>query len=134
MGYQTDFIGEFEFSRELSVSEQKTINDFADADHRDEEGMPGTYCQWITNGFSLEWDGNEKFYDYVEWLEYLIEHYFSKWGVKLNGIVKYQGEEIGDVGRIEVKDNVVTLVELEVTGEVECPNCGERFKPDEDNS
>lgn len=130
MGYQTDFDGKFDLSRVLTVTESNTLKEFADERHEG-DGFPGYYCQWVPtkDGLGIEWDGNEKFYDYVEWLEYLIKNYFEPWGIKVNGAIRYQGEEIGDVGRVEVKDNVVKLVELEVTGIVECPECGERFVP-----
>ena len=74
------------------------------------QGQPGLWCQWTINkeGTELEWDGGEKFYSYTEWLEYLIKHFFSKWGVILNGEVTWQGEDSGDVGKIVVVDNDVT--------------------------
>jgi hypothetical protein len=40
----------------------------------------------------------------------LINHFFSKWGVILNGKVQYQGEENGDVGIIVVKNNEVSVL------------------------
>jgi hypothetical protein len=73
-------------------------------------GQPGLWCQWTPSedGEAIVWDEGEKFYDYVEWLKYLIENFLSPWGYKLNGEVMWQGEEQGDVGKIVVKDNVVT--------------------------
>ena len=56
----------------------------------------------------LEWDGGEKFYDYVEWLQYLITNFYGPWGYTLNGQIAWSGENSGDVGRITVKDNVVS--------------------------
>jgi hypothetical protein len=74
-------------------------------------GQPGLWCQWTSNeeGTKLEWDGGEKFYSYVEWLEYLIEHFFSKWGVLLTGEVKWEGEDNTDMGKIIVTDNEVEV-------------------------
>jgi hypothetical protein len=71
--------------------------------------QPGLWCQWVVNetGTELLWDEGEKFYCYVEWLEYLISHFFEKWGVKLNGEISWQGDESDDRGTIFVKDNVV---------------------------
>ena len=41
------------------------------------DGVPGYWCQWIINNDGdLEWDGGEKFYNYVEWLKFLITHFF----------------------------------------------------------
>jgi hypothetical protein len=48
-------------------------------------GQPGLWCQWVVNDYNyLEWDGGEKFYNYTEWLDYLIEHFFEPWGYTLN--------------------------------------------------
>ena len=72
-------------------------------------GQPGLWCQWTPSedGSAIEWDGGEKFYDYVEWIEYLIRHFLSPWGYALNGTVKYQGEESSDKGRIVIVNNGV---------------------------
>jgi len=74
-------------------------------------GQPNLWCQWVPtdDGHYLEWDGGEKFYNYVEWLEYLIEHFFSRWGCVLNGEVHWHGETIRDHGTIVVADNSVVV-------------------------
>jgi hypothetical protein len=86
-----------------------------------EDGLcqPGLWCQWTTNeeGTCLEWDGGEKFYNYVEWLKYLINHFFEKWGVKLNGEITWEGEDSEDMGKIVVVDNVVTVKVARITYE-----------------
>ena len=71
-------------------------------------GQPGLWCQWIINKDHLEWDGGEKFYNYIEWLEYLIAHFFEPLGYKLNGDIEWQGEDYEDFGTIHVVDNEVT--------------------------
>jgi hypothetical protein len=78
---------------------------------KNNECQPGLWCQWIVteNGEQLEWDGGEKFYEYVEWLNYLIAHFFSKWNVMLNGEISWEGENKNDTGKIIVIDNVVTI-------------------------
>lgn len=72
--------------------------------------QPGLWCQWVVSKDrkSLEWDGNENFYNYIEWLEYLIEHFFDVWGYKLQGIVKWRGEDFDDLGSLIVVNNIVT--------------------------
>ena len=90
------------------------------------EGQPSLYCQWapadevgdtfgtsyIPNedapATSIVWDGGEKFYEYVAWLEYLIENFLKPWGYVLNGEVEWKGEQSDDIGKIVVDDNVVT--------------------------
>ncbi|MFA5234770.1 MAG: hypothetical protein WC390_10255 [Sulfurimonas sp.] len=73
--------------------------------------QPGLWCQWIPNddGTVIEWDGTEKFHNYVEWLKYLIKHFIEPWGYVLNGEVEWQGEERSDIGKIIVKNNDVQV-------------------------
>lgn len=119
MGYSTDFQGGFSLSPALTEKQYRELNAFAEERHGGDctvgEGFPGYYCQWRPDDYdSLAWDGGEKFYNYVEWLEYLIEHFFKPWGIKVNGIVRWQGEDLGDVGVISVKDNVVTEKPIDI--------------------
>jgi len=76
--------------------------------------QPGLWCQWIieeqiVGEQVLAWDGGEKFYYYVEWLKYLINHFFEPWGIKLNGEIEWEGEDSSDRGRIIVTDNKVKV-------------------------
>jgi hypothetical protein len=73
--------------------------------------QPSLWCQWVPNedGTAIEWDGGEKFYAYSEWLFYLINKILAPNGYTLNGTVIWQGEETGDVGKIHVVNNVVTV-------------------------
>lgn len=71
---------------------------------------PGLWCQWIINDDGdLAWDGGEKFYNYEEWLNYLIDRFFAPLGYVLNGDITWQGEAFDDFGTIHVVDNVVTM-------------------------
>ena len=72
--------------------------------------QPGLWCQWIINEEGdLVWDQGEKFYNYVEWLEYLIENIFEPLGYVLNGRIEFQGEDPDDFGTIDVEENVVDV-------------------------
>ena len=86
-----------------------------------EKGQPGLWCQWgITeDGDGLQWDGGEKFYNYVEWLEYLIKMFFIPWGRKLSGEIMWYGEDRDDMGKIKVRDNEVFVFSGEVKFEDE---------------
>ena len=90
---------------------------------RQREGLcqPGLWCQWEVSedGTILQWDGGEKFYNYVEWLKYLINHFFSKWGVLLNGEITWEGEDSSDLGKIVVENNVVKVLSGKVTYDYE---------------
>jgi hypothetical protein len=72
--------------------------------------QPGLWCQWVPtdDGSELVWDGGEKFYNYVEWLDYLIDKILAPRGYTLNGECKWFGEERDDVGVIVVENNIVT--------------------------
>ncbi len=73
--------------------------------------QPSLYCQWRVNdrGDRLEHTGGEKFDGYVEWLDYLVEHFFSPWGVKIDGSVRYEGDVPIDTGIIEIIDNRIEV-------------------------
>ena len=72
--------------------------------------QPSLWCQWVLteDGTQLKWDGGEKFYDYVEWMEYMIKNFFAPWGIKLNGTITWSGEDSDDIGSIKVVNNKVT--------------------------
>lgn len=110
MGYNTDFDGEFEFNKKLDLETYIYLKDFAEADHRDDKDVPGIWCQWepTKDGLHLRAEG-EKFYNYTEWLNYLIEKVFIPKDYVLNGEVNWYGDDHGDAGLIMVKDNVVTV-------------------------
>lgn len=79
--------------------------------NREPTEQPGLWCQWVPNedGTEIEWDGGEKFYHYVDWLDYLIEHFLSPWGYTLEGEVEWRGEDWEDTGTISVSGNVVEV-------------------------
>ena len=113
MGYTTNFTGHFRLDKQLTLDHFQILNKFAETDHRTEDYIGDDfsyYCQWkpTKDGWSIEWDGGEKFYSYVEWLEYIIENFLKIWGYTLDGEVQYSGEEVGDCGVLLVKGNVVS--------------------------
>jgi hypothetical protein len=67
--------------------------------------QPGLWCQWrpSEDGTTLEWDGGEKFYDYIPWLEYIVEHFLRPWDRSLDGQVRWMGEDPDDRGTIFAK-------------------------------
>lgn len=78
--------------------------------------QPGLWCQWAPteDNSGIEWNGAEKFYHYTEWLQYLISNFIKPWGLKLNGTVKWQGEDPSDVGKIVVRNNTISTLKGEV--------------------
>lgn len=86
------------------------------------KGQPGLWCQWVPtdDGTAIEWDGGEKFYCSVEWMEYIIEHFlapnakaksvlpFLQANHTVNGVIRAEGEERDDVWELVVEDNNVS--------------------------
>jgi hypothetical protein len=101
---------------------------FAGQDHDDSileynsppSTQPGLWCQWIPTDDlrGIQWDENEKFYDYVEWLQYIVKNFLIPWGYTLNGEVEWSGEEREDIGKIVVVNNDITVKEGRVTYEL----------------
>lgn len=79
--------------------------------------QPGLWCKWepTFDGDAIVWSGAEKFYDYVEWLEYLIVNFLEPWGYTVNGTVEWTGEDRDDLGRITVTDNVMKAQKAVIT-------------------
>jgi hypothetical protein len=118
MGYTTQFSGKFALTPPLKLSQYSLLKKIEENDSREWKGIaklkdlpapPAYHCDWAVSedGDTLSWNGNEKFYDYVEWLQWMIDNFFSKWGVTVDGTVHYQGDEIGDHGKITIKNNVI---------------------------
>lgn len=75
------------------------------------EGQPGLWCQWVPDetGEYIGWNGTEKFYNYTEWLQYIIDNFLTPWGITLTGVVRWQGEDRGDKGSIVVTESVIDV-------------------------
>lgn len=73
--------------------------------------QPSLWCKWIPNddGNAIEWDGGEKFYHYVEWINYLVKNFLKPWGYTINGEVSFCGEDFSDRGTIVAINNLITV-------------------------
>src|SRR6478735_9098142 len=51
-------------------------------------GQPGLWCQWVPtdDGTAIEWDGGEKFYNSVEWMRYIIDHFLKPGAIAKNAL------------------------------------------------
>lgn len=77
-------------------------------------GAPSLWCDWApVDNSTLAWNGAEKFYDYAEWLQFIISHFLKPWGRTLSGVVSFQGENHSDRGIISVTDNNVIVTHSE---------------------
>lgn len=172
MGYTTDFTGSVTISPPLNAEEVAYLKKFNETrrmertkgpyycgegdfgqDREDDiinyngppAGQPGLWCQWEVSedGFEICWDGGEKFYDSVEWMAYLIDHFladtplakselpFLTGGHTVNGTIEAQGEDGDDFWKLVVTDNVVSRVTGRVTFEDEEPEAAD-LTPEQD--
>lgn len=79
------------------------------------KGQPEVWCSWepTDNNKCIAWNEVEKFYSYIAWLEYLIEHFLKPWGYILNGKVRWIGEDSeNDQGLIYVLNNKIATFDL----------------------
>ena len=94
---------------DFGQTRDKSIIDF----NLSPKSQPGLWCDWEVSddGKYLEWNGSEKFYGYVEWLEYMNKNFFTPWKKDLNGEIKWEGEDSSDKGVIVVENNNVKALE-----------------------
>jgi hypothetical protein len=121
-GYFVGEEGSFGQGKQLGVWPEDVV-DY----NRPPMGQPGLWCQWIVSfknswghesadasipqEMVLEWDQNEKFKFHVEWLKYLIKHFFEPWGYVLNGEIECEDKEYNVFSVIKVKNNLVKVYE-----------------------
>lgn len=73
--------------------------------------QPSLWCQWQideNDRQTISWDGGEKFYSYVEWIDYIAKKVLAPRGYKVSGEVTWQGEDSEDRGMIVVHNNKVS--------------------------
>jgi hypothetical protein len=109
MGYTTKFTGSIELGRKLTMAEAKELLEIAASDEAEKFTGIDAYFQWVpSEGLDhIVWDGNEKFYKYVEQLRWLCK-WLRERNILANGLLYWQGEETGDTGSIVVTANAVS--------------------------
>lgn len=108
MGYITEFTGAVKLDRKLTMIEAKELLEISGADRSESITGIDAYFQWVP-AETLEhivWDGNEKFYKYVEQLQWLC-NWLQERHISANGELYWSGEEAGDTGTLVVSENVV---------------------------
>jgi hypothetical protein len=108
MGYSTYFTGKFKLNKQLTLDDYQWLKDFEENNPGDVSTYPSSRCGWMPSkgGRSIEWNGNDKFYDYLTGIDWLIKSFFKPKGYILNGEVAWRGQESEDVGKIIIKNNV----------------------------
>lgn len=132
MGYNTSFEGKIVLSRDMTLDEDEWLDDILSYGEKLDgpffHGYLALEFSYRTNSFT--WDGSEKSYDMQDQLKqliHLLKIHPTAHDIVLNGSFLAQGEEIGDIWRLDVKENEVTRTNV-LTDLIECPNCSHRFK------
>lgn len=111
MGYNTTFSGALALSRTLTIPEAKVILEANENPDAIAGEHPGSYMQWVPTESldAIVYDGNEKFYNYAEWLQWLLTHLESL-GIQAHGEIVWQGESVGDTGVLRVTHGVLRVI------------------------
>lgn len=124
MGYTTSFEGQFDFDKLPTAELLQKMNllekNYGELDDTWPPGYPDRgYCQWelTKDWMGLHWNGGEKFYEYVEWANYLIEKLFKPAGVSMTGNVKYSGEATDDCGVLVIENGIVVQKQFSAMAE-----------------
>ena len=114
MGYTTAFEGSLTITPELTPEDWAYyyVHYRGRTKGREYPLTPDSYCDWVVPHEARDtfrWDGSEKFYNWGDWIRYLIAEFFAPRGYALNGEMKWRGKDALDVGRITVKNNHLDL-------------------------
>ena len=126
MGYTTEFHGQFQLDKQMNdLSILDKLNEWADCC---KDAPINGYCQWklSKDRMAIQWDGNEKFYDYDKWLQFIIDLLLLPNHYILSGKVEFQGEAITDHGWLYIEENIVKIRKI-VGKVIKCPECGHQF-------
>lgn len=113
MGYTTKFFGRFNLSRKLTLAERKEIEEFINDQYpNDSPVAPSMHCDWriTSDSMGIEWNSREKFYQYVPWLQVIIDDFLLEMNIRTQGEVAYWGDgQFEDCGTIVVENSVITV-------------------------
>ena len=112
MGYNTDWNGQLNLSRNLTDKEQKewdTIcNERNDSKYiygdKNRE-YPSIWCGFEVRGDCFTWDCGEKTYEGVEWIKFFVNKVIE-WNkekeISVEGEMEWRGDDMGDNGKVKV--------------------------------
>jgi hypothetical protein len=114
MGYSTYFDGSFKLNKKADAETRALLerieSQFEPIEAVDGIEPPANYgCDWQLqeDGETIEHNGREKFYEWLEWARFL-QALLRKRGYIMTGEVDWQGEETGDRGTMIAVDGQIT--------------------------
>jgi len=155
MGYNTTFSGELKIEPELNSLQRAYLSAMLGQDCREHsewdeayQSIPEEYkskhdrkvtqLTWmdfeLRHVDTIAWNGSEKSYDMttkVNLIIALMREIMPEFS--LSGHMDANGEEVGDIWRLEIDDNgwAKTIpMKAMAEAEVRCPNCLEKFIPE----
>lgn len=112
MGYNTKFSGSLKLSRKLTLAEAKEFLEANEDPDKIKSSLVNCtgYMQWVPSESldAIVYDGNEKFYDYEHWMQWVLDR-LGKMDVVANGSIVWQGETTGDTGALIVQGGVLKV-------------------------
>lgn len=123
MGLSSTVFGEFKITPKPTKEFADLINGFSSVIINDEivdnpnsishpeiptHNQPSEVCDWVIDGDKLISDDSDRFYEFEEWLHYLIKNFFKPNGYVLNGEASWDAEDVG-YGMIVVKKNKISI-------------------------
>ncbi len=95
MSYNVDFRGNLAFEKKINKKIRTAVEEFD--------------SNWIIEDDDLVWNGSDDSEEFLSKLSYILERIIAPNNNKVDGLIKWRGEDMGDSGEIEVKDNVLTF-------------------------
>ena len=143
MGYDTEYEGVLNFTKELTVEELRYLKSILGEDFREhpewkESARVGTYLTYIDLVLTENWDGikwdnrAEKTHDMIDaiaLIKRLMEKKFDDKPFVLEGKFLCQGEDIEDRWFLMIdKEGYPWKQDISVAALITCPDCGCRFE------
>lgn len=137
MGYNTEYVGNLKFTKELKTSELAYLNSLFDWDETIEELDNGYVAlELLPNFTGIRWNDGEKTRNMAQILNYVINKMRLKMsGFGLEGEFLCQGEDVEDRYKIVIQDGVAIPRMFPHTGsKVQCPKCEYDFYFEDKNA
>ncbi len=101
MSYNTDFRGQLDldFGKKSKKKVTEILKEIEDHE-----------SNWTSGENCIVWDEADDSEHFLDTLKDIIDSILKKHSVVANGTIKWRGEDMGDSGTIEVKDNAFKFI------------------------